>query len=102
MKNTDLQIDENYDLRTDPVAHDLHVGDVTLQNQALILKAQPGEWKEHPIVGVGIEGIVNDNDTQHWRRLVREQLQRDGMRVRSVVIDTVNQNIEIDAEYENN
>ena len=97
MKNIDIQIDENYGLVTDPVKHDLRVGDVTLQNQALILIAQPGEWKEHPMVGCGIEGITNDEDSGQWRRDIREQLQRDGMTVRSIRFG--NTNIEIDAEY---
>ena len=99
MKNTDLQIDENYGLKADPERHDLVVGDTTLQNQELILLAQPGEWKEHPMVGCGIEGITNDNDTNVWRRDIREQLQRDGMTVRSIRFNQ--DNIEIDAEYEN-
>lgn len=97
MKNLDLQIDEHYGLVTDPVGHDLRVGDVTLQNQALILLAQPGEWKEHPTVGCGIEGITNDNELHAWRRLIREQLQRDGMTVRSIRFN--HDNIEIDADY---
>ena len=99
MKNIDIQIDENYGLVTDPVGHDLVVGDVTLQNQALILLAQPGEWKEHPMVGCGIEGITNDEDNGQWRRDIREQLTRDGMKVRTLKINQ--DNIEIDAEYEN-
>lgn len=100
MKNIDLQIDENYSLMTDATAHDLVVGDVTLQNQALILVSQKGEWKEHPMVGCGIEDITNDEDSDQWRRDIREQLVRDGMRVRSVKIN--GEHIEIDAEYENN
>ena len=100
MKNTDIKLDKDYGLRADPVAHDLVVGDTTLQNQALILITQPGEWKEHPLVGVGIEGITNDEDTGQWRRDIREQLARDGMRVRSIKIK--GEHIEIDAEYENN
>ena len=99
MKNIDLQIDENYSLMTDATAHDLVVGDVTLQNQALILVSQKGEWKEHPMVGCGIEDITNDEDSDQWRRDIREQLVRDGMRVRSVKIN--GEHIEIDAEYEN-
>lgn len=100
MKHTDILLTADYDLQADPAKHDLRVGDTTLQNQALILLAQPGEWKEHPMVGCGIEGITNDNDPNPWRRLVREQLQRDGMTVRSIRFNT--DNIEIDAEYENN
>ena len=99
MKNTDLKIDENYGLMTDPARHDLAVGDVTLQNQALILQSQKGEWKEHPMVGCGIEGITNDDDNGQWKRDIREQLTRDGLKVRSLKINQ--DNIEIDAEYEN-
>lgn len=100
MKHTDILIDENYDLMGNPEAHDLIVDDTTLQNQALILITQPGEWKEHPMVGVGIEGITNDEDTGQWSRDIREQFARDGMRVHSIKIN--GENIEIDAEYENN
>lgn len=99
MKNTDLKIDEHYGLMTDPAAHDLVVGDVTLQNQALILQSQKGEWKEHPMVGCGIEGITNDDDNGQWKRDIREQLTRDGLKVRSLKINQ--DNIEIDADYEN-
>lgn len=99
MKNTDLKINEDYGLMTDPVAHDLVVGDVTLQNQALILQSQKGEWKERPMMGCGIEGMTNDEDTNAWRRAIREELARDGMKVRSLKINR--ENIEIDADYEN-
>lgn len=99
MKNTDLRINEDYGLMTDPTTHDLVVGDVTLQNQALILQSQKGEWKEHPMVGCGIEGMTNDDDTNTWRRAIREELARDGMKVRSLKINR--ENIEIDADYEN-
>ena len=100
MKNIDLQIDDNYGLITDPTKHDLVVGDVTLQNQALILVSQKGEWKEHPTVGCGIEGITNDEDTGSWKREIREQFVRDGLKVSSIKFN--GENIEIDADYENN
>lgn len=99
MKNKDLRINEDYGLMTDPAAHDLCVGDVTLQNQALILQSQKGEWKERPMVGCGIGDMANDDDTNTWRRAIREELARDGMKVRSLKINR--ENIEIDADYEN-
>jgi len=100
MKNIDLQIDENYGLMTDTIRHDLVVGDVTLQNQALILVSQKGEWKERPMVGCGIEDITNDEDADSWKREIREQLIREGMKVSGIKINE--ENIEIDADYENN
>ena len=99
MKNIDLKITEDYGLMTDPAAHDLCVGEVTLQNQALILQSQKGEWKERPMVGCGIDGMTNDDDINTWRRSIREELGRDGMSVRSLKIN--GENIEIDADYEN-
>ncbi len=54
MKNNDILIQESYNLAADSATHDLVLGDTTLQNQALILQSQKGEWKEHPMVGCGI------------------------------------------------
>ena len=99
MKNNDILIQESYDLATDPTTHDLVLGDTTLQNQALILQAQKGEWKEHPMVGCGIGDMANDDDTNAWRRAIREELARDGMKVRNLKIEE--NNITIDADYEN-
>ena len=99
MKNLDLKIDEDYGLMTDPAAHDLVVGDVTLQNQALILQSHKGEWKEKPMVGCGIGDMANDDDTNQWQRAIREELARDGIKVRHLKIN--GDNIEIDADYEN-
>ena len=99
MKNIDLQIDENYSLVTDATAHDLVVGDVTLQNQALILQAQKGEWKEKPMLGCGIGDMTNDEDTGSWKRAIREELGRDGIKVNQLKI--LGEKIEIDADYEN-
>lgn len=99
MKNNDILIQESYDLATNPTTHDLVLGDTTLQNQALILQSQKGEWKEHPMVGCGIGDMANDDDTTAWRRAIREELARDGMKVRNLRIEE--NNITIDADYEN-
>lgn len=99
MKNIDLQIDEDYGLQTNPDLHDLVVGDVTLQNQALILQAQKGEWKEKPMVGCGIGDMTNDEDTGSWKRAIREELGRDGLKVSQLKIN--GEQIEIEADYEN-
>ena len=98
MKNIDIQIDEDYGLQTNPDLHDLVVGDVTLQNQALILQAQKGEWKEKPMVGCGIGDMTNDEDTGSWKRAIREELGRDGLKVSQLKIN--GEQIEIEADYE--
>ncbi len=98
MRSIDIKIDADYGLVT--AAHDLMVGDVTLQNQALILDAHKGEWKEHPMVGCGIADMVNDEDAGYWKRSIREELGRDRIRVKTLKIEQ--DNITIDADYENN
>lgn len=75
----------------------LLIGNVLAQNQALILSIHPGDLKEHPSIGVGIEDMLNDNDYPAWRAAIREQLELDGQNVKSVKI-TAN-SIVIDAEY---
>lgn len=57
----------------------LAIGNTLYQNQYIILKAQKGELKELPLWGVGIEDMTNDNDIPGWKKLVREELARDGM-----------------------
>lgn len=99
MKNIDIIITDEYDIKTDATAHDIVIGDVTLQNQALILVSQKGEWKEKPMVGCGLDSITNDEDISSWKRLIREELARDGIKINKLIINT--ETIEIDAAYEN-
>ena len=93
-KNIGIQLNGNFDLdiqvRRDAngrITSGLTVGDVTYQNQAMILKAQKGEFKENPTVGVGIENMVNDHDFRLWRREVTEQLEADGQQIDRLVIN---------------
>lgn len=94
-KNTDILIDNDIDLIVS--CGDLTVGDSTLQNQYLILAAQKGEFKEHPMVGAGISDCVNDDDATYWKHRINEELKRDGMTVSEIRIK--NENIQINAEY---
>ncbi len=98
MRNIDILLDADFGLVT--ASHDIAVGDVTLQNQALILDAHKGEWKERPMIGCGIADMVNDDDSGFWKRSIREELGRDHIRVKSLKIKQ--DNITIDADYENN
>lgn len=95
MKTKDLAIGGDWDLST--TTGDLSVGNTSLQNQALILHAQKGEWKEHPYLGAGIADKPNDEENAYWRHRITEELRRDGCRVEKITIS--NNNIEITAEY---
>ena len=103
-KNIGVQLDGDYDLdikvRRDAsgkIISGLVVGDVTYQNQAMILKAQKGEFKESPTVGVGIEDIVCDSDLRLWRKEITEQLEADGQRIDRLVLNE--REFILDAKY---
>jgi len=55
------------------------LGETTPQNQAFILVAHKGDFKENPMLGVGIGDIVNDHDFDRLQKLdlLRSQLLQD-------------------------
>jgi hypothetical protein len=75
----------------------MYVGDVTKQNTAIILYMQPGELKEQPTVGVGINSILLGKDYLLCKHKIRQQLNVEAMQIRHLEI--TNQNIEINANY---
>ncbi len=105
MKDKGILIDDDFDLKLNVVKNSagkitsgLLIGNTLYQNQALILIIQPGELKLNPIVGVGIENIVADNDILAWRKNIRQQLELDGQIVKDVSFDK-NYQLSIDATY---
>ena len=79
------------------IAGGLVVGDILRQNQALILVLHKGELKSDPSVGVGISDMLLDHNLQLWKKEIREQMELDGQKVRSVVITETD--IMIDSRY---
>jgi len=79
------------------IARGFQIGDVTKQNTAVILLMNPGELKERPTVGVGINNMILDKDYLLYKHKIRQQLTADGMQVNYLEIS--NQNIEINANY---
>ena len=75
----------------------LVVGDILYQNQALILSFNKGEVKSDVSVGVGINRMLQDNDWLGWSREIREQLEMDGQKVESGVVNS--REIKIKAQY---
>lgn len=71
--------------------------DTTPQNQAMILVANPGEFKEHPAWGVGLRDIINDHDLPRWRRRIREQIEADGQRITKLQLNE--QGLTLEAQY---
>lgn len=64
----------------------ISVGDTSQQNQYLILATHPGEWKENPLMGVGIGDYVNDNETDFIRHSIYEQFRMDGITIDSMTV----------------
>lgn len=81
------------------IASGLTIGDATWQNEAIILQASKGEFKEYPALGVGIDEMLNDHDATGWARDIALQLEADGMRVGTVDFDMENGKLTIDANY---
>lgn len=77
---------------------DFVVENSTLQHQALILLANPGEFKEDPMVGVGIENYILDSCMDECEFEAHKQFISDGMRVKKLLFKSKD-NMIIDAEY---
>lgn len=75
----------------------LKLGETMEQCQSLILAAHPGEFKEFPTLGVGIEDYVNDNDIAQLKHSIRENLKADGMLLHSLTI--TGNKMDINATY---
>jgi len=70
---------------------DLNVAEGTMaveetqaQEEYLVLVTQRGEWKENPLVGVGVSGMVGDEDLRYWKREITENLARVGIKIKGV------------------
>ena len=104
MRGVGISLDENFDLDILPVRgadgkikRGLHLSETLPQNQAIILAVQPGEIKDMPYLGVGIEDMLLDNDWLTWRRKIRMNMELDGQKVKGVELK--NDKLSIDATY---
>ncbi|MDR0559127.1 MAG: hypothetical protein LBG92_03090 [Prevotellaceae bacterium] len=107
MKGTGIQIDLDWDLlisvkkdATGKITGGLLVGKTTAQNQALIIVANKGEFKEFPAVGAGFDGAVNDENIWLWKREITEQIEADGQRIDALKISEIE--FFLDAKYAEN
>ena len=78
----------------------LVIGDITYQNQYSILMTHPGEYKESPKIGVGIDSFMDDDSPENLFREIRTQFAAEGMQVQKVGFSE-NGKLEIQAEYNN-
>lgn len=105
MKENGIALNAENDLDVSNITRDaagrivsgMKVDNVTLQNAALIMAFEPGELKEHPTIGVGINKMTLDHNTLLYKHRIRQQLTADGMIVGKLEI--INNKINIDVRY---
>lgn len=59
-------------------------GETQFQEEYLVLATQRGEWKENPLVGVGVADMSGDEDLRYWKREITENLARVGIKIKGV------------------
>ncbi len=69
------------------IAGGLVIDDITRQNQKIILLAEKGEIKEVPLLGVGTQSFLDDDDPADFLREVRTNLRMDGQTVKECGFD---------------
>ena len=65
----------------------MQTGETQAQEEYLVLVSQRGEWKEHPLVGVGVADMVGDEDLRYWKREIIDNLARVGIRIKGVSLN---------------
>lgn len=73
------------------------LSEATPQNQAFLLVAHKGEFKEHPTIGVGMADMLNDHDFAYWRRLITYEFERDGQTIDRLELN--DKGLTIEAHY---
>lgn len=92
----DILLDNDGDL--DFTNGDLNSGFSDNQHQEHILLSNKGEFKEFPEIGVGIEGMLDDDDFTGFLIDIKKNLEYDGMKINNVKIDESG-NLNIDGYY---
>jgi|SRR5690554_6909599 len=81
----DIVTDNNGNLQF--TSGDVMLVDATHYHTRDILQSEPGEYKETPLIGVGIQSFTHEENVQELKSTIRRELQRDGQRVDTVKID---------------
>jgi hypothetical protein len=90
----DFLLDANYNPLT--ANGDFVTGDNLEQQERLLLITNPGEWKQNPLIGVGIIEWINDDNISGLKAEIKRQFKADGLNTKKV--EFINGEIYIDAE----
>lgn len=72
----DILLNQNGDLSI--LNGDFKIGQSDSQHIELILKTNPNDWKENPVVGAGLVNMLGGNITGFAKRNIQVQLEADG------------------------
>ena len=64
---------------------DFVIGDSNLQHVAHIIEAEQGQFRQHPLVGVGVIKMLNGPISGAEKRNIRLQLEADGYKAKEIV-----------------
>jgi hypothetical protein len=78
----DILLDGDFDLAF--VDGDFAIGESTRQHQNLILVSEPGEWREFPTCGVGMQSKLLGDNPGEVVSIIKRQFEQDGMTVLQV------------------
>lgn len=73
----DILLSDSYDLLAQD--GDLVAGNCLIQQQAMLLAAGEGEWKQSPVAGVGLDAYLLDESEAAAFRKIRGQFKSDGL-----------------------
>lgn len=105
-KQTGILLTDDFDLDIDVVRDadglilsGLKIGDVTAQNQRIIILAEKGEIKEAPLLGVGLNSFLDHDEPSELLREIRINLREDGQKVNKLGFNVEGKLI-VEAGYE--
>lgn len=92
----DILLTEDKDLSI--INGDLHIGYSDMQHISDLLIANPGNYRQWPIIGVGIMKQLNGINDKTIERDIKVALEADG--AKNIYIKSDNSGISITADYE--
>jgi hypothetical protein len=93
-----IVLDNDLDLKV--TNGSLAFGEVTYQNQKILILADKGELKANPMRGVGVRRYLENETPDALAREIRLEFSADGMKVNTININA-DLEIQVDAIYKN-
>ncbi len=81
----DILLDDNNDVQVKD--GDFVVGNSDNQNVELLFLANKADWKQNPMIGIGINEMIKGHMTTEVRRNIDVGLSADGYKARSITIN---------------